>query len=85
LSFLRLKVLFLKQISLEVDITYMISSEISIFDVKLVLKSRLKLQRFYEFALKSFVKMAPEAENITFLIDREQYNEIFVVCDEELN
>ncbi len=41
---------FLNQISLEVDITYIISSKIPIFDVKLALSSMLKLQRFYEFA-----------------------------------
>ncbi len=50
---------FLKQISLEVDITYIISSKIPIFDVKLVLKSRLKLRRFYEFDLRSFVNTHP--------------------------
>jgi hypothetical protein len=41
---------FLKQISLEVDITYIISSNIPIFEVTLVLKSRLKLRRFYKFS-----------------------------------
>jgi hypothetical protein len=50
--------------SLEVDIAYIISSKIPIFDVKLVLKSRLKLQRFYKFALKSFVNMAPVSLNL---------------------
>jgi hypothetical protein len=50
LEFLKAKIAFLKQISLAVDITYIVSSKIPIFDVKLVLKSRLKLRRFYEFA-----------------------------------
>ncbi len=43
LSFLTQKVIFLKQIPLEFDITYVISSKIPILYVKLVLKSRLKL------------------------------------------
>ncbi len=50
LEFLKNNSAVLKQISAEVDITYIISSKIPIFDVKLVLKSRLKLRRLYEFA-----------------------------------
>ncbi len=60
LEFFKTKSAFLKQISLEVDITYIISSIIPIFDVKLVLKSRLKLRKFYKFVLKSVVNMAQE-------------------------
>ncbi len=43
LEFFNTKSAFLKQISLEVDLTNIISSKIPIFYVKLVLKSRLKL------------------------------------------
>jgi hypothetical protein len=43
LCFFKTESAFSKQISLVVDIAYIISTKIPIFDVKLVLKSRLKL------------------------------------------
>ncbi len=54
LSFLKTKIAYLKQISLEVYITYIISSKIPIFYVKLVLKSMLKLQRLTNLRKKVF-------------------------------
>ncbi len=46
LSFFNTKSYFSKQISLEVDITYIKSSKIPIFLCEISSKTRLKLQRF---------------------------------------
>jgi len=52
---------FLYQISLEVDVPYNKNNKMAIFYVRWLLKSFLKLRKFYKSALKSFVNMALDA------------------------